>query len=476
VIFLYWRDPRSVSSCGGMEQLVNRLLQTSKESLENSSKEELLDFIFALKEAFINGKSSKPSVPTSRASKEKPFDFGKHGRRKIALRICYIGWKFDGFASQPHSDNTIEEHLFRALLKTKLIESRESSNYTRAARTDKGVSAIENVVSLYVRSQVVPPSSGEEELDYPRILNAVLPSGIWITGWTSVDAEFHARFSASYRTYQYYFRPENLNLCAMQRAAQFFVGEHDFRNFCKADVSQVQSFRRVIYACDIKIVEMTHKNIIERQLIESMESQPHRLDNLENVSSCISLAKLEVKGQAFLWHQIRCMASVLFMVGRGSEKEDVVKDMLNYEGFGAKPLYRMASEIPLVLSQIGFSHLSFQQSWKAYVDMEKMIQQVCTELVSQTAVLKSLLCSLHNDLREEKRIEQDNEPSGPYLLNTEQGPHRSLESRKREGKLLIVTLQTNILTSPFSFYRRKKRTATRKKFLICSFELNSSIP
>ncbi|EME32098.1 tRNA pseudouridine(38/39) synthase [Galdieria sulphuraria] len=418
-----------------MEQLENQLIQTSEESLQSSSKEELIHFILSLRDAFIKNKdNSSNSVSASLccATTGKPFDFNKHGKRKIALRICYLGWRFDGFASQPHSDNTVEEHLFRALLKTKLIENREGSCYSRAARTDKGVSAIENVVSLTVRSHIIPPSNGEVELDYPRILNGVLPSGIWITGWTSVDPDFHARFSASYRVYHYYFRPEHLNLSAMQRAAQFFVGEHDFRNFCKADVTQVQSFRRVIYSCDIKIVSMTHKSRFEWHL--PPESATCSLQSSKNTSS-ICLAKLVVKGQAFLWHQIRCMASILFMVGEGLEKEDIVKDMLQHECFGAKPLYRMASEIPLVLSQIGFGGLSFQISSKAYTDVEKFLQEACTSLLCKAAILKDLLNSLHEHFIRGENLHQLTEPTSAYLLDREQGPHRLLESRKREASI-----------------------------------------
>ncbi|GJQ13663.1 hypothetical protein GpartN1_g5454.t1 [Galdieria partita] len=419
-----------------MEQLVNQLMYASEESLQSCSKEELLKFILSLRNTIIKVMSnSSQSVSTSscRAMKGKPFDFNKHGKRKIALRICYLGWMFDGFASQPHSNNTVEEHLFRALLKTKLIESREQSCYTRAARTDKGVSAIENVISLTVRSRIKPPSYGEEELDYPRILNGVLPSGIWVTGWTSVDPDFNARFSASYRVYHYYFRPEHLNLCAMQRAAQFFIGEHDFRNFCKADVTQVQSFRRVIYSCDIKIVSMTYNNRSEWQVLS--ESEPNLFHSSAN-SSCISLAVLVVKGQAFLWHQIRCMASVLFMVGQGLERESIVKEMLQHERFGAKPLYRMANEVPLVLSQIGFVGLCFQSSFQADSDMEKSLQEICTSLLCKAAILKDLLNSLHaRFIRGEKEQVELTESTIPYLLDREQGPHRLLESRKREASI-----------------------------------------
>ena len=62
----------------------------------------------------------------------------------------------------------IQEFLFKALTKTFLIESRDTACYSRCARTDKGVSALANVVSLRVRSKlkeglgVVPPGTSTE--------------------------------------------------------------------------------------------------------------------------------------------------------------------------------------------------------------------------------------------------------------------------------------------------------------------------
>lgn len=49
----------------------------------------------------------------------------------MVLKLCYLGWDYQGFAVQEDSQNTIEAQLFAALLKTRLIESRETSNYHR---------------------------------------------------------------------------------------------------------------------------------------------------------------------------------------------------------------------------------------------------------------------------------------------------------------------------------------------------------
>lgn len=76
--------------------------------------------------------------------------FYRYNTRHIALKILYLGWDYHGFAAQEDTEKTIETALFDALLKTKLIESRETSNYHRCGRTDKGVSAFGQVLLIYV--------------------------------------------------------------------------------------------------------------------------------------------------------------------------------------------------------------------------------------------------------------------------------------------------------------------------------------
>lgn len=114
----------------------------------------------------VNG-GSKPNVTADKDGEEgggtarkgkkrgqdRPFDFSVHPRRHVALRLAYLGWEYQGFAVQENTDNTVEARLFEAFLKTKLIQDRQSSNYHRCGRTDKGVSAFSQVgrlVSLVV--------------------------------------------------------------------------------------------------------------------------------------------------------------------------------------------------------------------------------------------------------------------------------------------------------------------------------------
>ena len=65
----------------------------------------------------------------------------------------------------------------------------------------------------------------------------------------------------------------------MQQAAAYFIGEHDFRNFCKMDLEHVKSFRRTML--DFQVVSILPAGADGR-----------------------ALYALYVKGTAFLWHQV----------------------------------------------------------------------------------------------------------------------------------------------------------------------------
>ncbi|KXZ47646.1 hypothetical protein GPECTOR_34g805 [Gonium pectorale] len=125
----------------------------------------------------------------------------------------------------------------------------------------------------------------------------------------------------------------------MRRAAAYFVGEHDFRNFCKPDVAAVRSFRR-------RIVSFT----IDPVPTSSGEGGEHQV------------FALTVRGSAFLWHQVRCMAAVLLLVGRRCEAPELVARLLDVEATPRKPQYSMAPEEPLLLYACGYEGLSFRRT------------------------------------------------------------------------------------------------------------------
>ena len=173
-----------------------------------------------------------------------------------------------------------------------------------------------------------------KEMDYCGMLNRVLPDTIRALGWCQVTDDFSSRFSCAYRKYRYFFVRRDLNIEAMSDAAALLVGEHDFRNVCKIDIAKVTNFRREVYSAQILPFQ----------------------ENTENPE--LSVWMLEIRGIAFLWHMVRCIMALLFMVGEGEEKPDCVTALLNIESMPAKPHYKMAPELPLVLHECGFDNMN----------------------------------------------------------------------------------------------------------------------
>jgi tRNA pseudouridine38/39 synthase len=72
-----------------------------------------------------------------------------------------------------------------------------------------------------------------------------------------VHYTFDARFCCLYRSYKYYFAGHNLDIPSMKIAARKFIGEHDFRHFCKLDSSKlISNFVRMVIYADIRLVRL----------------------------------------------------------------------------------------------------------------------------------------------------------------------------------------------------------------------------
>lgn len=212
------------------------------------------------------------------------------------------------------------------------------------------------------------------------MLNSVLPSDIRILSWSPVDITFSSRFDCKCRCYKYLFYKNGMNIDNMKKACQLLKGTHDFRNFCKMDVVNVNNFVREII--DIDIARMT-------DIEQNGECKQDDLDELW----CI-----DIKGTAFLWHQIRFMMTVLFMIGSGKESFNVINDLLDIQKCDGKPQYNTASDIPLILydcefdeSKVKFKYYRFKaqlmdtftiwhQSWRQQqiaCDVRKIFWRKC---------------------------------------------------------------------------------------------------
>jgi tRNA pseudouridine38-40 synthase len=154
---------------------------------------------------------------------------------RLRLTIEYDGTAFRGWAAQPGA-RTVEGVLLAAL--ARVFTSME--RLAVAGRTDAGVHALGNVVSVDVEGGPPPERAAEA-------LNNVLPADVATLAAEQADTDFHARHSARSRTYRYrvyrrrlrspfeerrsWWYPRRLDLERLAASADLLLGEHDFRAF-----------------------------------------------------------------------------------------------------------------------------------------------------------------------------------------------------------------------------------------------------
>jgi len=246
--------------------------------------------------------------------------------RNFLLKLAYDGKDFHGFQEQDGYRTvagelrTAIEHLVGR--PTRLIAS---------GRTDVGVHAEMQLVNFLTTTSISP--SG-----FRYHLNARLPEDIVCYHSEAVPIDFHARFSAGMKTYRYVVslnRPQmptdryykasctyDLDVEAMLRACDCFVGEHDFSAFCKRDPLR-QPIRR----------------------IESFTLTQSGHDLIFRVS-----------GESFLHNQVRMMVGALIAIGRGKLDAKTVSRYLR-EG-AARPMATTYPACGLTLEHIEISYPS----------------------------------------------------------------------------------------------------------------------
>ncbi|OAA53991.1 pseudouridylate synthase 3 [Cordyceps fumosorosea ARSEF 2679] len=355
--------------------------------------------------------AAAPTPGTTKPKVKRKMDPTKYSTRFIALKLAYLGKNYGGFEFQAMCKQpTIEEELWNALTKACLIFPEDEKivdfnicEYSKCGRTDRGVSAFGQVIGIRVRSNKPLPREPRQrveedemggqaeqeqeaaakekpfdpiadEIPYPMLLNRLLPPDIRILAWCpSPPPDFSARFSCRERQYRYFFTqpafsPEPsagssdgappsgwLDIDAMRDAAKRFEGEQDFRNLCKVDPAKlITNWKRTIFESDIVEVE---EGATALPYITAAGFSPADLAAAGSGRSFPKVYYFHVRGSAFLWHQIRHMVAVLFLVGQRLERPEVVSELLDVEKYPGKPGYPMADEVPLVLWDCVFPDL-----------------------------------------------------------------------------------------------------------------------
>jgi len=219
---------------------------------------------------------------------------------KVALGVEYFGKNFHGWQIQKSALRTVQSVVESAL-------SEVANHPVRvfcSGRTDAGVHAVEQVIHFEtdtIRTDRAWLFGG----------NVNLPSDVNFKWVKIVSDDFHARFSAFARSYQYkihhhpvrsslkadyyLWEPRALNVDDMKAAAALLLGEHDFSCF-RGSLCQAKS--------PIKTIQIIQIDTIENELI------------------------LNIKANAFLHHMVRNIVGTLLKIGRGEKRVEWMSQVL----------------------------------------------------------------------------------------------------------------------------------------------------
>ena len=219
--------------------------------------------------------------------------------RNLRLDLCYEGTRYRGWQRLANTDNTIQAKLEQTL--SRILD--EPIEVSASGRTDAGTHARGQVVNFHCESNM----PCEEIL---LSLRRYLPEDIGIYSCKNVSPRFHARLNAKTKTYAYrvwnsdipcvfdrrfvFVDPRPVDLCVMERAASYFLGQHDFSAFC-ANKKMKKSTERYIHSLTIC-----------------------RLGN-EIVFT--------ITGNGFLHHMVRIIVGTLLEVGRGEREAESIPEL-----------------------------------------------------------------------------------------------------------------------------------------------------
>jgi tRNA pseudouridine38-40 synthase len=219
---------------------------------------------------------------------------------KIALGVEYLGTDFHGWQIQKSGLRTVQGVVEPALSKI----ANHPVRVFCSGRTDAGVHAQEQVIHFETQTS---------RTDGAWLFggNANLPSDVNFKWAKEVNDDFHARFNAHARSYEYkihhhpvrsslktgyyLWEPRSLNIDDMRKAAAFLVGEHDFSCF-RGSMCQAKS--------PIKTIEYLQIDEIGDDLI------------------------IKVKANAFLHHMVRNLVGTLLKIGREEESPEWMLSVL----------------------------------------------------------------------------------------------------------------------------------------------------
>lgn len=219
--------------------------------------------------------------------------------KRVKLTVAYDGTNYCGWQVQPNGI-TIQEVLNQCLSEF----TGEKIETIGASRTDAGVHALGNV-AVFDTEMRMP---GDK---FSFALNQRLPEDIRIQKSEEVDVNFHPRYIKSQKTYEYrilnrrfpipterfysHFTYIPLDIEKMREAAEYLVGEHDFKSFCGTG-AQVKTTVRAVKEIQIE-------------------------KNEDRIT-------IRITGEGFLYNMVRIIAGTLMDIGGGLYPPEKMQEIL----------------------------------------------------------------------------------------------------------------------------------------------------
>ena len=223
--------------------------------------------------------------------------------RNLLLTISYRGTDLHGWQIQDNAV-TVQEVFQNALYE--IIHERP--DIKGCSRTDSGVHA-----NMYCVSMKIAHPISEDRL--MMAMNRYLPMDVVVTSAREVDDDFHARYSCTGKEYVYkvwnsrvrnpflnglalHYRYD-IDVEALNREAQAFVGTHDFTSFCTLDKREKGDFTRTV--------------------------------EYFRVERSGDLVTFTVAADGFLYNMVRIMVGTLLALQQGRIPSDSIADIIKSE-------------------------------------------------------------------------------------------------------------------------------------------------
>ncbi len=156
-------------------------------------------------------------------------------KKNFKLTIGYDGTEFFGWQKQ-NNTRTVQGEIEKSIG----IMTREEVKLHGSGRTDSGVHSVGQIANFVVDTNI-------SDENFLKGLNSLLPEDIIIKECSTVDLDFHSRYSAKKKSYKYrilnsetpdlfqrrysWFIKDRLDISEMNKSAEILVGEHDFKSF-----------------------------------------------------------------------------------------------------------------------------------------------------------------------------------------------------------------------------------------------------